>query len=325
MTNQMGNSYVIDCNEDEALWAEKYRPSRVEDVILPANLKNIFQGYVDKGFIPNLLLSGGPGCGKTTVAIAMCEELGVDYYFINGSLNGGIDTLRVDIQGYASSMSMNGKRKYVILDEADYLSHATQPALRSFMEEFSKTTGFILTCNTPTKILPALRSRCTVIDFSNFVDGDKLAKHFYKRVCSILDNEKVTYDKKVVAELIGSYYPDWRKCLNQLQGYANKEGEIDSGILTSSNKEADIRELMDLMAKQDFNAVRKWSAENGSMNIADVFRMMYDVCDDYMKPSGIAQMLVTMREHEFAAAFVSNQEINMAAAFINIMSECAFK
>lgn len=313
---------MVEYKEDEALWVEKYRPTQVKDVILPDNLKSMFQGYVDGDFIPNLLLCGGPGCGKTTVAIAMCKEIGADYYFINGSLNGGIDTLRVDIQGYASSVSMNGKRKYVILDEADYLSHATQPALRSFMEEFSKSTGFILTCNTPTKIIPALKSRCTIIDFSNLDDIDKLANQFYKRACAILKNEGVAYDNKIVAELIGECYPDWRKCLNQLQGYANKDSKIDAGILSSNNSEANIRQLFSLMAKKDLNAVRKWSAENSSLNIGDVFRLMYDVSEDYLNPAGIAQMLLLMKEYEYSAAFVINQEINMAAGLISIMADC---
>lgn len=316
---------MIDFVDGEMWWPEKYRPSKVKDVILPANLKAIFQGYVDSNFIPNLLLSGGPGCGKTTVAIAMCEELGVDYYLINGSLNGGIDTLRTDIQSYASSMSMNGKRKVVILDEADHLTHATQPALRSFMEEFSKTTGFIFTCNSPTRIIPALRSRCTTIDFSNLEGAEKLAGQFFKRVCAILKNENITYDAAVVAGLIEQCYPDWRKCLSQLQGYATAEGKIDAGILTVVNTESSIRELLGLMAKGNFAGVRKWSAENASMNISDVFAMMYDMADDYLKPSGIAQMLITMRDYEFSSAFVVNQEINMAAGLVQMMADCEFK
>ncbi len=318
---------MIEFDEDEISWPQKYRPRKIEDVILPERLKAVFQNFVNSEKIPNLLLSGQPGIGKTTIALAMCNELDADCYVINGSLDGGIDNLRVNVQGYASSVSLNGKRKYVIIDEADYLTHATQPALRNFMEEFSKNCGFILTCNYVTRILPAIRSRCTTVDFS-LVDEEEqidLAASFFERACLILKNENVKFNKTVLAEVINENFPDFRKTLNQLQGYANRNGTIDSGILASVAVESDVKSLFDSMSKQDLNAVRKWSAENSFMNISDVFSTMYGMADDYLKPSGIAQMLVTMRDYEYSSAFVLNQEINLAAGLITIMSECEFK
>ena len=219
---------------EDFLWVEKYRPKTVEDTILPVDLKRTFQNFVDQGNIPNLILAGSAGVGKTTIARAMLEQLGCDYIVINGSMNGNIDTLRNEILSFASSMSFSGGRKYVILDEADYLNaNSTQPALRNFMEEFSKNCGFILTCNFRNRIIDPLHSRCSVIDFKiGKADMAKLAAQFFKRVITILDSENVKYEQQVVAEVINKHFPDWRRVLNELQRYS-ATGAIDTGLLTN--------------------------------------------------------------------------------------------
>ena len=241
--------------QDVFLWTEKYRPKTVADTILPPDLRKVFQQFVDQKNVPNLLLTGSSGVGKTTVAKAMLEELGCDYIVINASMNGNIDTLRYDIQNFASAMSLQGGRKYVILDEADYLNaNSTQPALRNFMEEYSKNCGFILTCNFKNRIIEALHSRCSVIDFKiSKKDSVKLAEQFYKRVDKILKAEKVEYEPAAVAEVIKKYYPDWRRVLNELQRYSAL-GKIDTGILTNM-QEANISELIKQMKDKNFAAL----------------------------------------------------------------------
>ena len=247
---------------DNFLWVEKYRPRTIAETVLPASLKATFQQFVDQKNIPNLLLSGPAGVGKTTVARAMLEELECDYIVINGSMNGNIDTLRNEILNFASSVSFTGGRKYVILDEADYLNaNSTQPALRNFMEEFSANCGFILTCNFKNRIIAPLHSRCSVVDFAvGKEDRPKMAAQFMKRALDILQREGVEFDKAVVATLIQKHFPDWRRVLNELQRYSST-GKIDSGILADL-RETSIADLVQLMRDKNYTGMRKWVAEN---------------------------------------------------------------
>ena len=309
---------------DDFLWSQLYRPKTIEQCILPTDLKNTFQQFVDKGTIPNMLLTGRAGVGKTTVARAMLEQLNCDYMIINGSMNGNIDTLRVDINQFASSMSLMGGRKYVILDEADYLNpNSTQPALRNFMEEFSKNCGFILTCNFKNKIIEPLHSRCTVIDFklpNN--EKAKLASQFMKRVKNILDTEKVQYDDGAVAEVISKYFPDWRRVLNELQRYS-ATGKIDSGILANLGDES-FKNLFGYLKAKSFSNMRKWVGENSDIESHVLFRKIYDNAIQYIKPASIPQLVLIIGDYQFKAAFVADPEINTVACLTMIMTECEF-
>lgn len=307
---------------EEFLWVQKYRPRTVADTILPKDLKETFQKFVDDKNVPNLLLSGRAGVGKTTIARAMLDELGADYIVINGSMNGNIDTLRVDIQNFASTVSFMGGRKYVILDEADYLNaNSTQPALRNFMEEFSKNCGFILTCNFANRIIEPLHSRCSVINFNiNAADRPKLAAQFFKRTLGILDAENVTYDQKAVAELINTYFPDWRRVLNELQRYA-ATGSIDAGILRNKGSES-IEQLIGLLKEKRFSEVRKWIGENADIDSSTLYRSMYDILPTKIaSTSSIANAIIILAEYEYKEAFVANPEINRAAAMATLMAE----
>jgi DNA polymerase III delta prime subunit len=308
----------------EFLWTEVYRPRTVEEMILPAEMKQIFQQFVDQKNIPNLILSGSSGVGKTTVARAMLEQLECDYIIINGSLNGNIDTLRNEIMAFASTVSLTGGRKYVILDEADYLNaNSTQPALRNFMEEFSKNCGFIFTCNLKNRIIDSLHSRCAVVDFKiKKKDVAKLAGQFFKRVQGILDIEKVPYDKAVLAEIINKHYPDWRRVLNELQKYS-ATGAIDSGILVDQ-QEISIKTLMELMKKKDFSNIRKWTVENLDNDQHLIFRKIYDVCSQYITKESIPPLILILGKYQYQAAFVADPEINLMAFFVDVMVECEF-
>lgn len=311
---------------EDMLWSQKYRPRRVEDCVLPVSLKKVFQKFVSDGFVPNLLLSGGPGVGKTTVARAMLDELECDSIIFNGSLNVDKDTLRNEIRNYASSVSMSGGRKYVILDEADYLNpNHVQPALRNFMEEFSKNCGFILTCNYKNKILPPLHSRCSVIEFQIPADEkQELAAQFYKRVKSILEGEGVEYDRAVLAAVIRKFFPDWRRVLNELQRYAGT-GKIDSGILASIT-DVNISELVGHLRKQDFGQMRKWIAEQGStIDTTVLLRRLYDESAQFLQPQSVPQFVVILAEYAYKAAFVADQEINLVACMTQCMVDCQFK
>jgi DNA polymerase III delta prime subunit len=306
---------------EQFLWVEKYRPKKVKDVILPDNLKNTFQGFVDSGNVPNLLLVGSAGTGKTTIAKAMADELNADYITINASLKRNIDTLRDEIANFASSVSFGGGRKYVILDEADYLNPTSfQPALRNFMEQFSRNTGFILTANFKNKIIEPLHSRCAVVEFKIPKDQKvKMAKLFMGRVCEILELEKLEYDKVVIAAVIQKFFPDWRRVLNELQ-YQSGTGSITSGALGGVDDNA-MGSLLAAMKDKNFTEVRKWVAENMDNDSAGVFRDFYDTASRYFKPSYIPFLVVVIARYQYQDAFTVDKEINMAAALTEIMLE----
>ena len=312
--------------QDDFLWVEKYRPQRVQDTILPDSLKKTFQQFVDQDNVPNLLLTGRAGVGKTTIAKAMLEEIGADYIVINGSMNGNIDTLRVEIANFASTVSFSGGRKYVILDEADYLNpNSTQPALRNFMEEFSKNCGFILTCNFKNRIIEPLHSRCSVVEFAiPKSEKQAIAGQFYKRVCKILETENVEYDKSTVAELVKTYFPDWRRVLNELQRYSST-GRIDSGIL--ANKSSDnISTLVNLMKDRNFTEVRKWVGENTDIDSTVLYRSLYDVLPQKVgSTQSVADAIIILAEYQYKEAFVADAEINRVAALATLMAEVEWK
>lgn len=305
--------------KDDFLWTERYRPRKIEDCILPESLKATFSEFVKQGDIPNLLLTGSQGTGKTTVARAMCEELGVDYIEINGSMNGGIDTLRNEIKNFASTISFTGTRKMVILDEADYLNaQSTQPALRNFMEEFSKNCGFILTCNFKNRIIEPLHSRCSVIEFKiPSTQKPKLAAQFHKRACGILEQEGIQFDKAVVAEVVTKHFPDWRRVLNELQRYS-VTGKIDSGILANLAEE-NFKGLVDMLKNKRFNDMRKWVTENLDTEPTAFFRKFYDMSSTYLKPNSIPQLVLLLGRYQYQSAFVSDQEINTVAFLTEVM------
>ena len=306
------------------LWTEKYRPRNISNTILPDDLKSTFDDFIENG-IPNLLLSGGPGVGKTTTAKAMLDQVGSDYMVINGSMNGGIDTLRNDIKSYASTVSLNGKRKFVILDEADYLNpQSTQPALRNFMEEYSKNCGFILTANYKNRIIEPLHSRCSVIEFIIHKENKPvLANKFLKRVQDILKEENVEYDKKAVVELIIKHFPDWRRIINELQRYSTS-GKIDAGILTQMS-DGSFNTLIQALKKKEFNQMRKWVAENLDNDPTTIYRKLYDSCNTNMKETSIPILVTTIADYQYKSAFVADQEINLVACLTALMIECEFK
>ena len=308
----------------EILWVEKYRPQKIEDCILPSELKQTFQQFVDNGECPNLLLSGSAGCGKTTVAKAMLEQLGCTYMMINGSEESGIDVLRTKIRDYASSASFDGGRKVVILDEADYLNpQSTQPALRSFIEEFEKLCSFILTCNYVNRIIEPLHSRCQIIEFRiNKEEKLSVGSNFGKRLYSILDQEQVDYDKKVVAEVLMKHFPDYRRVLNELQKYS-RYGSIDSGIL-SQVSEVNLSELMKFMKEKQFNEVRKWVVNNLDNDPQTIYRKIYDVASTYVKPQSIPQLVLILADYQHKSAFAADQELNLVACLVEAMVECEF-
>lgn len=315
----------MESQHDQFLWVEKYRPKKIADTILPAELKATFQQFVDQDNIPNLLLTGGAGVGKTTVARAMLEQLGCDYIVINGSLNGNIDTLRNDIMNFASAMSLSGGRKYVILDEADYLNpNSTQPALRNFMEEFSKNCGFILTCNFKNRIIDPLHSRCSVVEFKiPSAEKPKMAAAFYRRVMDILSAEQVQAEGKVVAELITRHFPDWRRVLNELQRYS-ATGRIDTGILSDFTDES-FKGLIDLMKAKNYSGVRKWVAENSDVEYNVLYRKFYDQAHTLLTASSIPQLVMILADYQYKVAFVADQEINNAACMAEIMVNVEWK
>jgi DNA polymerase III delta prime subunit len=308
---------------EHLLWTEKYRPQTIEDCILPERLKKPFQEYVNQKQIPNLLLSGGAGVGKTTVAKAMCHEIGCDYMVINGSDESGIDVFRTKIKNYASSMSLSGGRKVIIIDEADYLNpNSTQPALRNAIEEFAGNCSFIFTCNYKNRIIEPLHSRCAVIDFG-MKNGEKakMAGQFFKRIQSVLQSENIEFDDKVIAELVKKHFPDFRRVINELQRYS-QFGKIDTGIL-SQIADVSIGEVIKYIASKDFGAIRKWVASN-EIDSNTLFRKIYDAMYDTMKPSSIPQAVLILADYQYKAAFVADQEINTVACLTELMVNCEF-
>jgi DNA polymerase III delta prime subunit len=306
------------------LWVEAYRPKTIEDCILPDRLKKPFQEYVNQKTIPNLLLSGGAGVGKTTVAKAMCEQVDCDYLVINGSDESGIDTFRTKIKSYASTMSLKGGRKVIIIDEADYLNpNSTQPALRNAIEEYSKNCSFIFTCNYKNKIIEPLHSRCAVIDFS-LKNGEKvkMASLFFKRVQDILTKEKVQYNDKVVAELINKHFPDFRRVLNELQRFS-KFGNIDANVLTQI-ADVSIVDIIKHLREKDFGAIRKWVASN-TVDTATFYRKIYDNLYEILQPASIPQAVVILADYQYKQAFVADSEINLVACLTELMVNVEFK
>jgi DNA polymerase III delta prime subunit len=308
------------------LWVEKYRPQTIEECVLPMSLKATFSDMVAKGEPQNLLFSGSAGVGKTTVAKALCNQMGCDWIIINCSEDGNIDTLRTKIRQFASTVSLTSEsKKVVILDEFDYSNaNSIQPALRGAIEEFSNNCRFIITCNYKSKIIEPIHSRCTCIDFV-LPSGEKpaIASKMMERCCFILDQEGIKHDKKVLGQLIMKYFPDMRRILNELQRYS-VSGIIDVGIL-STIAEIEIKNLMTAMASKDFATVRRWVALNAESAPQDLFRKVYDALGDYLDNQSIPEAIMVLAESQYRSAFVADQEINLMACLVQLMMTCSFK
>ena len=313
----------MEVRDNEFLWCEKYRPRNLDDCILPAEQRAVFQESIDKGEIQNMLLCGGAGMGKTTVARAICEELGTDYIIINGSEESGIDVLRTTIKQFASTVSFSGKTKVVILDEADYLNpNSTQPALRRFMEEFSTNCRFILTCNYKNRIIPALHSRCAVIEFKySKEEKPKIAAKFMKRIQFILEREGIAFDEKVIASLLLKFFPDYRRIINELQRYSSS-GKIDEGILARVG-DVNITDLADAMKEKDWQKMRKWVVNNIDNDPQVIFRRIYDEFSN--KVVEVPQLVLILADYGYKSAFCADQEINLVACLTEIMASVSFK
>ena len=307
----------------EFLFVEKYRPQTIEDCILPEGLKETFQKIVEKGELPNMMFTGSAGVGKTTVARALCNELDLDYMLINGSEDGNIDTLRGKIKQFASTVSLQGGQKVVILDEADYLNpQSTQPALRGFIEEFSSNCRFILTCNFKNRIIDPLHSRCSIYEF-NLGNKAEMAQAFMARLQFILDSEHIIYDNAVIAELIMKYIPDWRRVINECQRYG-MSGHIDTGILVTLS-ETSIKGFMEDLKAKNFKKMRKWVTDNIDVESSKLFRMIYDNMTDYVEPQSIPQVVLILADYSYKDSFVADHELNVVACMTEIMSSIKFK
>ena len=312
---------------NDFLWVERYRPQKVSDCILPKNVKDTFQNFVDKGEIPNLLLCGPPGIGKTTIAKALCNELGVDFYVINGSDEGRfLDTVRNQAKNFASTLSLqgNGKPKVIIIDEADNTTNDVQLLLRANIEAFHSNCRFIFTCNYKNKIIEPLQSRCSVFDFG--ITGKqkpKIASEFFLRVRTILEEENVQYDEKVVAEVINKFFPDWRRVLNELQRYASG-GVIDIGVLASVS-DVNLKNLVNSLKEKNFKEVRKWVVENLDNDVNSIIRKIYNTMYECLDAGSIPQAVLILAKYQYQSAFVADQEINTLACFTEIMCDCKFK
>lgn len=309
----------------ETIWAEKYRPQLLKDVIIPKRLTEIFEGFLEKGFIPNLMLSGGPGVGKTTTAIALLRELELEYIVINGSLDRNIDTIRTDIISFASSMSFNGKRRYVVIDEADNLNaESSQLALRGVIEEYSSNCGFIFTGNFKHNLCGPLLSRLTNIDFTfNKEERAELCTRFMKRAIQILDKENVSYDKNALGSLILQLSPDWRQILIELQKYGMSSG-INTGSLVNLTT-LPLRPLLKSLKERDFEGVRIWVAENSGYTPKQIFRGFYSKANTFMDGASLAQLILLIGKYQYQSAFVADQEINTAAFLAEVMVSCEIK
>ena len=316
---------TIEFDSNQYLWVEKYRPKTIDECVLPESLKSTFKEFVSQGQLPTLLLCGSAGVGKTTIAKALCNEVGADYIMINGSDEGRkIDTLRTTVKDFASSISLTDAKKVVIIDEADYMSaDSVQPALRSFIEEFSNNCKFIFTCNFKNRIIEPLHSRCAVIEFKiDPKNKQELAAQFFKRATKILKNENIEFDPKVVAELITKHFPDYRRVLNELQRYS-VSGKIDTGIFVNVSADS-YKELIKNLKDKNFTEVRKWVGTTDS-DTASLFRHIYDNAINYIETGSIPQMIMILADYQYKAAFVADQEINTMAAMTELMSSCKFK
>ena len=307
------------------LWVEEYRPKTIDDCILPQSLKTLFTSFIEKGELSNLLFSGTPGIGKTTVAKALCEQLNCDWIMINGSEEGGIDVLRNKIKNFASTVSLSGGKKVVILDEADYLNpQSTQPALRGFIEEFHKNCRFILTCNFKNRIIEPLHSRFSNIEFRiNPKDKPKLASQLFTRATHILKEQNVDYEDKVLAELIKKHFPDFRKLINELQRYS-VSGTIDAGILVNVSDE-NLKTLVTHLKGKEFSDMRKWVVNNLDNDPVKIFRKIYDNMYDSLQPETIPHAVLIIADYQYKSAFVADQEINLVACLTELMSQVKFK
>ena len=317
---------MIESRDEQFLWVEKYRPQKIDDCILPESLKKTFKDYIAQGELPHFLLCGTAGVGKTTVAKALCNEIGAEYVILNGSDTGGhIDTLRTTIKGFATSVSLTDAKKVIILDEADYLqANSTQPALRNYMEEFSANCRFIFTANYKNRIIEPIHSRCAVIEFKiDNKEKQEIAAAFFKRATTILKQENIEFDPKVVAELVTKHFPDYRRILNELQRYS-VSGKIDSGILVNMSQES-FKGLVKLMKDKDFTEVRKWVAKNSDADTTALFREFYDSASVNMDANSIPQMILILADYQYKAAFVADHELNIMAALTEIMAQCKFK
>ena len=311
----------------EFIWVEKYRPKTIEDCILPSSIKNTFTEFLNRGEIPNMLLSGPPGIGKTTVAKALCNELGVDFYLINGSDEGRfLDTVRNNAKNFASTVSLSStaKHKVIIIDEADNTGNDVQLLLRAFIEEFANNCRFIFTCNYKNKILEPLHSRCAVVDFSiNGKEKEEIMLLFFKRLKSILDTEGVQNEPKVLAKLISKHFPDWRRVLNECQRYS-VSGKIDSGILVTFSDVA-VNDVVKNLKDKNFPEVRKWVNSNLDNDSNVLLRRVYDALTEFLDGPSIAAAVLIVAKYQYQSAFVADQEINLLAALTEIMVECEFK
>ena len=310
---------------NNTLWVEKYRPTKIEDCILPDEIKTTFQSIVDSGEIPNLLLTGSPGIGKTTVAKALCNQLDCDWLMINGSDEGRmIDTLRTTVVNYASTVSLSGGKKVIIVDEADYMNKdSVQPALRGVIEEFSKNCRFIFTCNFKNRIIPALHSRCSVVDFKISKDAKPaLGMEMLENVKRILNEESVKYEESVLVQLVLKYFPDFRRVINELQKYS-LNGIIDENILKQSSDE-NFNELFVALKGKDFSGMRKWVAQNIDNDHVRLYRQIYDTLNDRFEKKSIPQAVLTIADYSYKSAFVADQEVNMVACLTEMMMECEF-